>query len=213
MPYVIQNKRSGTYIQTQTGNKLSCLWRANVEDATEFKTAGAAQNFILHNYTGFAKKNPAAPPVKELEIIPLMTQEEKTEQELLPMRSMVDYLDTVVRAEEIRRQLTELYDVYSTMLSYADLERNDILHKIELEEKISAPDRMVLFKRLREVLVHRRKCKDMCAYLQQYETSGFLEACAKLEEMNRDFAHNLEARTYKPRVLTELFEKGVGQSA
>lgn len=210
MPYVIQNKRTGTYIQTETGAKLKCFWRMNIEDATVFKTPGSAQNFILRNYTPFAKKNRAAPAVEELEVVPLQTQQEKEPKIAVPMRHISEYLYNVVRVSEMKKQIKDLSAVYTSMLDYAQQEEKDILHKIELDDHLNAAQRATLFKRLREVLIHRRKCIDVCRYLTQYENSGFLEACEKLEKMNQDFVRNLESRKYVPRVLTELFQKGGG---
>ena len=199
--YVIQNTRNGTYLD----EKLQ--WRKDIANAQFFKTAGGAQNHIQHAYKPWLRKHPMAPGEKELKVVPLRDAEEPAPLAESSAESFTMGLASRIDAQRLKTQFEDLVEVYGSLLKYAEDEKRDILHKIELEQKLSAPERASLFKRLREVLIYRRQCKDMCEYLEKYRKTGFLEACARLEEANCAFAEHLQNRTYRPKILMELFEK------
>lgn len=207
MNFVIQNTRNGTYLD----DKLQ--WRSDIANGMAFKSPGAAQNYVQHTYKPWLRKHPAAPSEKELEIVPLRAGPEKAALADDGAEDMSVSITSRVDAEKLKTQFRDLVEIYNSLLKYAEEEKTDVLHKIELEEKLNAPQRASLFKRLREVLIYRRQCKDMVAYLREYEKTGVLEAFSKLEEANETFARHLRERKYQPRILTELFEKEIGKEA
>ena len=205
--YVIRNK-TGTYLKHQLDGGMPVEWRTDVNRATMFKTTGAAMNFIQHNYKPFARKYASAPPAGDLAVVPLTVDTEETDKAPAPMGQVTERIRSAIHTDALRQSITDLKETYASLLSYANQEKQDVLHKIELDGHLDAAQRAVLFKRLREILIYRRKCKDNLRYLEEYEATGFVEACARLEKMNREFSEMLESRRYIPRILTELFEKG-----
>lgn len=205
MEFVIQNTRNGTYLDHRF------QWRTDVANAMTFKSSGAVTNYLQHTYRPWLRKHPMAPGEKELQPVPLRSTEEKAALTEEAVENFTDKLASQTDAERMRSQFEDLRDIYASLLKYAEDEKLDVLHKIELEEKMDAAQRASLFKRLREVLKYRRQCKDMCEYLRQYEQSGILEANAKLEAMNKAFAEYLQKRNYTPRILTELFQNSPAQ--
>ena len=81
---------------------------------------------------------------------------------------------------------------------------SDIVHYIEFNTgKLNACDGYKAYKLLQDTLLERRKVKDELQIIQVVRDRMNAEDIANVEQK----IHELEARTYKPRELTYLFEK------
>lgn len=87
----------------------------------------------------------------------------------------------------------------------ANMELTDIMHKIELDDHMSAAHRAMLFKRLRQTLRTRRVAKDNRKRLNLYYEAGVVGAAYKYGNISRACEDRLANRKYAPRALPELF--------
>lgn len=201
MAYIIKNNEKDTYLVYNLVGGLSIYWTKNAESASSFLTEGKAQNFILHNYKAYVRRK----KVTEESISIVTLSEVQHPVEVNTYAEAQEQLDNLPSPGELASQIKALMKYAGNVLSLADQEKNDILHKIELEEKLNAAERAMLFKQLREILQWRRTCKDMVAFLNQYTESGFLTACERLDAKLANFREQMASRVYTPRVLTDLF--------
>jgi hypothetical protein len=81
---------------------------------------------------------------------------------------------------------------------------SDIVHYIEFNTgKLNACDGYKAYKLLQDTLLERRKVKDELQIIQVVRDRMNVEDMTNVEQKIKE----LEARTYKPRELTYLFEK------
>lgn len=106
------------------------------------------------------------------------------------------------KAETILSRREEL----SEKLSRADKEISDLQHYIEMKN-LNACNGYKIYKKLQMVLVQRREVKDEMLML-----SIISECKMEPESISTTIARikGLSDRKYTPRILTDLFEKGVG---
>lgn len=221
MSYIIKNNERDTYLVFNLNGGLNIHWTKNAETASKFDSMGKAQNFLLHNYRPYLKKSKQ--PEEDMKVIELFPEkrepiaEEPNRKDPVPVKPQPraeintyaeaqSALDKLPSPGQLAAQIKGLMKYASDVLNLADQEKNDILHKIELEEKLNAAQRAMLFKQLREILQWRRTCKDMVALLNQYEESGFVTACVRLDAKLENFREQLANREYTPRILLDLFE-------
>lgn len=111
---------------------------------------------------------------------------------------IISVLSEAVAKLNVRHQ--ELVDQESKY----DCQKTDIEHYIEFNAgKLNACDGYKAYKLLQDVLLERRKIKDELQIIQVVRDRMNAEDIANVEEKIKE----LEARTYKPRELTYLFEK------
>lgn len=220
MSYIIKNNERDTYLVYNLNGGLNIHWTKNAETASKFDSMGKAQNFLLHNYRPYLKKSKQQEEdMKVIELFPekkTIAEEPRKETpapanpkpraEINTFEEARTCLDSLPSPGQLAAQINGLMKYASDVLSLADQEKNDILHKIELEEKLNAAQRAMLFKQLREILQWRRTCKDMVALLRQYNESGFVTACVRLDAKLDNFREQLANREYTPRILLDLFE-------
>ena len=223
--YVIRNEDNARYLKYDLRNGLNIRWVPEPQHASRFVTVGKARNFLVNNYRGYQKRIPTASSVKVEELEQCRSDAPQREQPVLPAgrsgqeeASGAQVIEIRTRSEAeaclaglpslvlLEQQILAMKRYYSNVLSLADQERNDLLLKIELDDRMNAADRAVLFKHLRETLRWRRTCKNMLELIHTCETSGFLDACRRLEEGMESVKQEIRNRRYAPRVLTDLFE-------
>lgn len=111
---------------------------------------------------------------------------------------IISVLSEAVAKLNVRHQ--ELVDKESKY----DCQKTDIEHYIEFNAgKLNACDGYKAYKLLQDVLLERRKVKDELQIIQVVRDRMNAEDIANVEVKIKE----LEARTYKPRELTYLFEK------
>ena len=111
---------------------------------------------------------------------------------------IISVLSEAVAKLNVRHQ--ELVDQESKY----DCQKTDIEHYIEFNAgKLNACDGYKAYKLLQDVLLERRKVKDELQIIQVVRDRMNAEDIANVEVKIKE----LEARTYKPRELTYLFEK------
>ena len=220
MSYIIKNNERDTYLVYNLNGGLNIHWTKNAETASKFDSMGKAQNFLLHNYRPYLKKSKQQE--EDMKVIELFPEKKpiaeeprketpapanpKPRAEINTFEEARTCLDSLPSPGQLAAQINGLMKYASDVLSLADQEKNDILHKIELEEKLNAAQRAMLFKQLREILQWRRTCKDLVALLRQYNESGFVTACVRLDAKLENFREQLANREYTPRILLDLFE-------
>lgn len=112
---------------------------------------------------------------------------------------IISVLSEAVAKLNVRHQ--ELVDQESKY----DCQKTDIEHYIEFNAgKLNACDGYKAYKLLQDTLLARRKIKDELQIIQVVRDRMNAEDIANVEVKIKE----LEARTYKPRELTYLFEKG-----
>ena len=88
-------------------------------------------------------------------------------------------------------------------VSKYDRQKSDVEHYIEFNAgKLNACDGFKAYKLLQDILVERRKVKDELQIIQSVRDT------MSLSEDIEGKVKELESRTYEPRELTYLFEKG-----
>lgn len=111
---------------------------------------------------------------------------------------IISVLSEAVAKLNVRHQ--ELVDQESKY----DCQKTDIEHYIEFNAgKLNACDGYKAYKLLQDTLLERRKIKDELQIIQVVRDRMNVEDIANVEQKIKE----LEARTYKPRELTYLFEK------
>lgn len=111
---------------------------------------------------------------------------------------IISVLSEAVAKLNVRHQ--ELVDQESKY----DCQKTDIEHYIEFNAgKLNACDGYKAYKLLQDVLLERRKIKDELQIIQVVRDRMNVEDIANVEQKIKE----LEARIYKPRELTYLFEK------
>lgn len=111
---------------------------------------------------------------------------------------IISVLSEAVAKLNVRHQ--ELVDKESKF----DCQKTDIEHYIEFNAgKLNACDGYKAYKLLQDVLLERRKVKDELQIIQVVRDRMNAEDLANVEVKIKE----LEARTYRPRELTYLFEK------
>ena len=111
---------------------------------------------------------------------------------------IISVLSEAVAKLNVRHQ--ELVDQESKY----DCKKTDIEHYIEFNAgKLNACDGYKAYKLLQDTLLERRKIKDELQIIQVVRDRMNAEDIANVEQKIKE----LEARTYKPRELTYLFEK------
>ena len=130
----------------------------------------------------------------------------------------VDYEESTAynAAVEIFEQLNELQEYYDELRhaqSNADQKISDIHHFIEISDNLNAADGYNMYKMLREVLRERREIKDQVAEMRPVMESINPERILKSEKsvVNniRKQHSNRENRTYRTRVMKEVFGKRI----
>lgn len=105
--------------------------------------------------------------------------------------------DAVAKLNVRHQELAEQQSKFDGQVS-------DIVHYIEFNTgKLNACDGYKAYKLLQDTLLERRKVKDELQIIQVVRDRMNAEDIANVEQK----IHELEARTYKPRELTYLFEK------
>jgi hypothetical protein len=105
---------------------------------------------------------------------------------------------------EAAAKLNVRHQELSEQQSKFDGQVSDIVHYIEFNTgKLNACDGYKAYKLLQDTLVERRKVKDELQIIQTVRDRMNAEDIANVEQKIKE----LEARTYKPRELTYLFEK------
>lgn len=111
---------------------------------------------------------------------------------------IISVLSEAVAKLNVRHQ--ELVDRESKY----DCQKTDIEHYIEFNAgKLNACDGYKAYKLLQDTLLERRRIKDELQIIQVVRDRMNAEDIANVEQKIKE----LEARTYKPRELTYLFEK------
>lgn len=130
----------------------------------------------------------------------------------------VDYEESMAynAAVEIFEQLNELQEYYDELRhaqSNADQKISDIHHFIEISDNLNAADGYNMYKMLRNVLRERREIKDQLAEMRPVMESINPERILKSEKsvVNniRKQHSNRENRTYRTRVMKEVFGKRI----
>lgn len=90
-------------------------------------------------------------------------------------------------------------------IKQADLETEDILHKMEFTRADVVRDYR-LYRMIHECRIRRRKAKDRAALLQLVLDSGLLQPIQAMSEHYQAYQNYLQNRTYRPRVRDDLFD-------
>ncbi|WP_455717800.1 hypothetical protein [Anaerosporobacter sp.] len=114
-------------------------------------------------------------------------------------------LDTIINDMTQFTEIAETYAKYSktinSQLAEVELEIEDLYHYIEFSS-FNAAQGYKAYKMLKERLVKRRELKDSIILLDSVQEKNML-TCS-IDNIN-DVVNKLESRSYRPRVLKELF--------
>lgn len=204
---VIFHKPTSEYLYVQDGH---AYWTRDPVMAHGFKRS-AAENYMTHNFPNVCPdKDPAQIELIDLDAGELeqdgclkFSSQEEAEEALSRLEVLIDPLsglDGTVR---------DLLQFYTCMRSQADLEQEDLLHKIELDDGGPEMD-AELCRTLRETRRRRRKYKDICHALSLFNSSGITVGAANLRRLLHERNEYMEGRFYTPRVLVDLFHEGNG---
>lgn len=188
MAYVIFNLKTKTYVHDKQKS-----WVSNAAEASRFHTVSTASNYINSQFIHIFKEVPR----EDVEIVDadcLGFTEESAAIEL--ERCLAFFRESL----EIRKKLSTLRDYYAHVNSVADMETQDLLHKIEFCNE-NAANGYKLYKQLHDVRQRRRTAKNGLEVASDLVKliSGANKEINKLLEIQN-------SRAYKPRVLIELFK-------
>lgn len=194
--YLILNTKTNQYMHSQKG------WVSTVSEASKFKKKDTAESFLNNNLSYIC------PDTKVDEVLILCKDnvgavyfEGAGEAD----DALVEFKNCIKKSYEEIHKFKGLQDHYNTELSRVDLESQDLLHAIEFSNA-NAAEGYKLYKKLQELRRRRRLIKDnlaMASILSQTDVLSSLEsAIQSIDKLER----HKEVRTYRPRVLTELFK-------
>ena len=200
MAYVIYYPEKREFVK-HTG-----LWSSTLKGAAKFASIEKVQNFMTKNFPFIYKDIPQ-------ETLQYLNTDDLTQSFVSgttltdeDAKAVFEWLKTtipLILAESDK--LVSLPRFYGKQLTQLELETQDILHKIEFtnENVINGFHR---YKQLQDVRQRRRKVKDNLEYTTLLLTSGLLDSLKKLQAGIDKMTTEMEERTYKPRVLNELFD-------
>lgn len=174
-----------------------------IEDAYKGTTYHKLSN-ILNNCVSPEKRKQCK--IVEVKFPSAVKALEKTEVKLIQRSSINSSFDEVITKLKavgslgFKDELDELYQKESLI----DQEISDIYHYIEFSN-FNAADGYKAYKLLKEALLRRRKIKDEVA---KYKMVGDLTINGIFDGTLDEKLNDFENRTYTPRVLKHLFEKG-----
>lgn len=195
MKYVIYNKAINKYFPVNRGDQK---WEDSIDNAGKFSSVEAAQNHIVKSnhpmFKGFLKDDFEIRPLEEKKQEIVTLTDEEADVAFNNFTAAVDLLNDGMD------HIISLIAHYNQELSKCDMMESDILHKIEFEN-ISGFTAVQLCKKLKEIRIKRRECKDRMDFFKRIKDGGGM----KLVETINQYSSNLENRSYSVRFLTEIF--------
>ncbi len=200
--YAITNKDKTVWV---CRDKTSYTLTTDKARAVTFESKPAADAVFKSNLSKFIKSKGVTVQMVGVQIDGVETKSEPTivvaPSPTRPTESskyIISVLSEAVAKLNVRHR--ELVDQESKY----DCQKTDIEHYIEFNAgKLNACDGYKAYKLLQDVLLERRKVKDELQIIQVVRDRMNAEDIANVEVKIKE----LEARTYKPRELTYLFEK------
>lgn len=206
MKYVVYRKEAKLFLRISSDSGVD--WVKEKENASHFKKEGGAKEQLKAHASFYF----------DAVVLPATINNEVEEKE----SSFIDnneVEDVAMSSEEAHKRIDNIREganlIASSTVNFMELlkfwheeqkrcdqETQDILHKIELSEITNLVDGWKLMKMLQDVRRRRREAKDNFTFLQTLEEHGLSKMGQKVRACN----YNLEHRTYRPRVLTELFQ-------
>lgn len=177
-------------------------WVSTVADASRFKKRDTAESFINNNL-GYM-----CPDTKVDDVLILCEDNVGSvyfEGAGEADGALSEFKDCIKKSFEEIHKFVGLQDHFNTELSRTDLEIQDLLHAIEFSNA-NAAEGYKLYKKLQELRRRRRVVKDNLAMASVLGQTGVLTSLeSAIQSMDKLDRHK-EVRTYRPRILTELFE-------
>lgn len=165
-------------------------WTDIINKAATFGTEEAARNYAKHALEKTHKE------CADLEFLNLDEKPLTTEEAEELYKELVEAIDSL---EKIRGKMSALIKYYYNVVSEQDGVQQDILHSIEfgkvVENMLPKVGYMLRVSRLK-----RRHAKDKIHFIKMVEAS--------ISELHRNSERHynwIKDRTYKPRVLSDLF--------
>ena len=185
MKFVIYNKEKDEYFRASVPG-----WTKKKAEATKYKSRQTAEDELRNRKQFFSIVT------VELTIVEYNTQAEIEEngEELFNQ-----ILSAATELGKCSNNIAGINRYFNETLSEYDKMQEDILHKIEFTPQVGITS-LRLMKQLREVRIKRREIKDAIALLAVMSDTNIIGKIQAYEYL-------LENRTYKPRVLKELFEE------
>lgn len=152
---------------------------------------------VMVQTVGVQIEGVAAKPTPEPKVMLVKEQSSPT-----PSTESSKYIISVL--SEAAAKLNVRHQELTEQQSKFDGQVSDIVHYIEFNTgKLNACDGYKAYKLLQDTLLERRKVKDELQIIQVVRDRMNAEDIANVEQKIKE----IEARTYKPRELTYLFEK------
>lgn len=174
-------------------------WVNTIEAATLFKTEKGAKDA--------SKYQPSCKGNSSLEIKPIA---ENDTQKVKPSTIAIsaeeaqaafdNFTNIIGELKEGMQYIDSLISHYNQELSRCDLMEQDILHKIEFDN-ISGLMAVKLVKKLKEIRIARRECKDKIDFFHSIKIGGANSLIKSVTSYNT----RLENRSYSVRYLTDIF--------
>lgn len=182
------------YISTRNGIHTT----ANIKEAT-ISNISKASNILKMIPKSLSK-------ISEWTILPVPESESSIYQdEIIDSNYSFIKLDTIVNDMMELTETAENYAKYAKtinkQLSEVELEIEDLYHYIEFSS-FNAAQGYKAYKMLKERLIKRRELKDSIVVLDSVQEKNML-TCSRDNIDN--VVNKLESRSYRPRVLQELF--------
>jgi len=117
---------------------------------------------------------------------------------------LADLPQMISRLCEIECQLIQALTCCANAISQADMETEDILHKIEFV-RADVVQGYHLYKDLHDCRLQRRRAKDLMTLLGLIQTSGVLNRVESFRISYESYKNTLSHRMYHPRVRDDLF--------
>lgn len=117
---------------------------------------------------------------------------------------LADLPEMISRLCAIEGRLIQALTCCANAISQADMETEDILHKIEFV-RADVVQGYHLYKDLHDCRLQRRKAKDLMTLLGLIQTSGLLNRVESFRVSYESYQNTLSHRSYHPRVRNDLF--------
>lgn len=123
--------------------------------------------------------------------------------------SLEEIVETLAKFKEVMNYVRQNHSVWDSTVQECDKAFGDIRHYCELQYPTQRRDKTKVVRLIHDTSVKRRECKDYLEVLAPLFESGLIEE-KQLNNLSRiinQIKKNQEKnRTYKPRVLDELFK-------
>lgn len=187
MKFVIYNSEKNEYFRAAG----TPGWTKSQDKASKYKSRETAEDEIRNRKKFFELVT------VELTVVEYHSQPAEIEENGQELFNQI--LSAATELGKCSNNIAGINRYFNETLSEYDKMQEDILHKIEFTPQVGVTS-LRLMKQLREIRIKRREIKDAIALLAVMSDTNIIGKIQAYEYL-------LENRTYKPRVLKELFKE------